>query len=566
MTDLVLSYLGRSEVTVKGGADTVRLVPNLARAPVAFAASLLQPLRFREAISALHDVVVSDHRHVKRDKSAYRAWQKAESERVAHVRAGAIAEARRNPSQEAVVSPELEAEFRRSVREYWRARERYSNLLRHEDPALWRKLVPCDPVITVAEDACLFECFSVDESAYGCLSVAKERGFGTPEHERLGTTNVDYSWSLFEHFQALRSYRETRFSIDATGFTVKTEGNPAHREEKIDLPAGWLRGFLQLQCALGLPTIAVPLTREAVYSLLVWLKRHRVEKSPRALRFELLPGKEPVLVLEPWEVRIPVHGARYDGPQTPPIRIWGRRRLAALARVLPLAERFTVHLVGTGMPSFWVAHLGEMTFTLGLSGWTTNDWTRGSALDGLTPMSQPAMDSFAITAGLLGQRKTMTLAELRSTTRLPEPELAGVLAHLAYTGQTMFDLARGAYRWRSVLPQPVGEAQIGPPNPEIRVGGELARGGQTKLERENALPNGKRFVAGLSDRTAVEIVLDGDGRIQRGKCLCGHFRTYGIRNGPCRHMVALRLVTTQAERPTAHDADTRDVIQKLFGE
>ena len=33
------------------------------------------------------------------------------------------------------------------------------------------------------------------------------------------------------------------------------------------------------------------------------------------------------------------------------------------------------------LPSFWVADMGDMKLTLGLSGWTTNDWTRGSALD-----------------------------------------------------------------------------------------------------------------------------------------------------------------------------------------
>lgn len=32
-----------------------------------------------------------------------------------------------------------------------------------------------------------------------------------------------------------------------------------------------------------------------------------------------------------------------------------------------------------------LAFMGDMQLTLGLSGWTTNDWTRGSALDLLAP-------------------------------------------------------------------------------------------------------------------------------------------------------------------------------------
>ena len=34
-------------------------------------------------------------------------------------------------------------------------------------------LVPCDPVITVAPDVLFFECFSKDESSYGCLTVER---------------------------------------------------------------------------------------------------------------------------------------------------------------------------------------------------------------------------------------------------------------------------------------------------------------------------------------------------------------------------------------------------------
>ena len=56
-----------------------------------------------------------------------------------------------------------------------------------------------------------------------------------------------------------------------------------------------------------------------------------------------------------------------------------------LARLLPLVESIEVHLLATGLPSFWVVRMGEMIFTLGLSGWTTNDWSAGSALDLLQP-------------------------------------------------------------------------------------------------------------------------------------------------------------------------------------
>jgi len=98
------------------------------------------------------------------------------------------------------------------------------------------------------------------ESSYGCLNVERE-AFEAETDVALGTTNVDYSWRLYEHFQTIRSYRETRFSIDPTGFEVQTSANEgAYREEKIELPQSWLRGFSSLQSAMSLPMRRVPVS------------------------------------------------------------------------------------------------------------------------------------------------------------------------------------------------------------------------------------------------------------------------------------------------------------------
>src|SRR4029453_18663413 len=109
-------------------------------------------------------------------------------------------------------------------------------------------------------------------------------------------------------------------------------------------------------------------------------------------RFELTPGQSPRIVLEPWEVPIISYATKYEGPSIEPVRIWGGRRLVTLARVLPLAERFDVYLLGTGFPSFLVTPMGGKRLTLGLSGWTANDWTRGSAIDLLAPPAAPSPD------------------------------------------------------------------------------------------------------------------------------------------------------------------------------
>jgi hypothetical protein len=530
------------------------LAPNLAREPVCFDAPLLQPLRFREGISALHDVVISDLRFKPRDKTAYEEWKKNERSRVLSLRQQTFQQAKKEilARREEAVPPDLEKQFGHYRRIYWDARQKYANYLLKNDPSLWRMLMPCDPVITVAEDVVFFECFSADESSYGCLTVDRETAFGKSAETRLGTTNVDYSWDLFDHFQSLRSYRETRFKVDPAGFTVATEGNADYREEKIDLPEGWLRGFMQTQAAMTLPARRVTLTSAAVYSILAFLKRHKARKSPRALRFEMVAGKPPSLVLEPWEQRVPVYGELLR-TSSESIRIWGRQRLLALARLLPLARGLEVHLLGTGLPSFWIADLGDMKLTLGLSGWTTNDWTRGSALDLLAPPAPPAVELISRVAQFVQNKRAPAFADIDLACGGQPAQTAAALNHLAHTGQLIHDLPNAVYRWRQIMPKALGEAELGPENPELAASKEILLRKQAKIDSRTQAAGGF-LVTGVAEGKPVELFLNADGLIKRGKCACSHHFKFGIRAGPCRHLLALRTLAMREKESAVENS------------
>ena len=73
--NLDLKYLGNSGLIERGTSSALSFQPNLARPKVFFDQGLKNPLRFREAISALHDVVIGDFRFKKRDKTIYQAWK-----------------------------------------------------------------------------------------------------------------------------------------------------------------------------------------------------------------------------------------------------------------------------------------------------------------------------------------------------------------------------------------------------------------------------------------------------------------------------------------------------------
>lgn len=548
-------YAGSSSVISRGVAQEIRFAPNLSREPVSFDAELKSPLRFREAISALHDVVISDLRFEKRDKTAYEAWKKQEQERERLVRQQAMQDARARIAEKHQIAVEsgFQREYDIARKKYWSLRDEYAKYLQKHDPDLLRQLMPSDPVITVARDAVLFECFSKDESAYGCLSVSRVEGFASTGHLKLGTTNIDFSPQLYEQFQTLRTYRPTRFSVDPEGFSVREAQSIAHREEKIDLPTSWLRGFMKLQAAMTMPTTPVRIPRETLYSVLAFLKRNKAKKSPRALRFELEQGQPIRLVLEPWEKAFECFGRTYDGPPTTPIRIWGTRRLLALGRLLPLMDEVEVHLLASGLPSFWVARLGEMNFTLGLSGWTTNDFSKGSALDLLAPPRAASPQLIEQIANALKKHRMMRLPDLQRELNEPDtPLVSAGLRHLAQTGQVIFDLASDVYRYRQIMAQPLGEKELGPEDPELSAARKLIAGEKVDLTDRQDGPNLTRAIIGKAEGTPVEILVDADDGIKRGKCLCGFYKQYGLRNGPCRHMIALRFRASAVALDSMH--------------
>jgi hypothetical protein len=536
-----LRYLGKSGLGPEGAGLAMRLQPNLARPRVAFDGEVTDPVRFREAMSALHDVVVGDLRFKRKDKTGYEAWKKDQARQQVELRARLEKEIKTRELEALAkqpVRPDLETDFHKMHTIYWKARRQWADELRRNDPEMFRHLVPCDPVITVADDVVFFECFSKDEASYGCLTL--DRGaFRDVRQAQPGTTNVDYSLLLYEHFQKLRSYRPTRLQVDPTGFEVKVESRPDYREEKIDLPASWLRGFGQIQAAMALPARVVELPVESVYALLAYLKRHREKSGPRSLRFVLTPGKPPAVVLEPWGVPVNAHGAPYAGQEPEEIKVWGRRRLMALARVLPLATKIEVRLLGSGLPSIWVVHMGEMRLTLALSGWTTNDWSAGSSLELLSP---PGTADSAAVGKLRAELQSCQRASARElgqrTALAPEVVFAG-LHRLAREGQVIFDFTADVYRWREVMPWALSIEQVGAPPPEVTAGEKLVR--EVKVSRRELLPGARLLVVAKVGETSVEAITSADQRFSRAKCTCSYFHQNRLRKGPCRHLLALQL-------------------------
>lgn len=531
-------YPGPSTATENAGGSALSFAPDLLRPPTSFRGVVRDARGFREAMSALHDVVVSDLRFQPKDRTKYLAWR-AEQELLD---LGNFAQQQRQNARElALVQQELtavQAKAYQGRKAFYDARARYYKYLYERDRELWFKL---DPVISVHPDQVFFECFSRDESSYGRLA-ARYEGFDELSERACGTTNVDYSDGLYAEFQKLRSYKRTTLDVDPSGFGVATSGDQ-HKEVKIDVPESWVRGFLQVSSAMTLPTTVVDLHPMDIHNVCLVLRRNREMFGPRSLRYRLRPGEPVTIVVEPWGIEVRCPRSLFKGEKAQEIRVWGRRRLHVLERLLPQARSVRVHLLGTGQPSFYVVDLGVLSFTLGLSGWTKNDWAAASNFDLMASREDVDDATRERVFAELGKVWLANPRELAQGLGLSEAVTASALGGWVQAGRAIYDLESGVYRKRELSREPLPVSALRFASEREERAARLLHHGKISVDETNESDGRLRVVGRIllnSKITPVWFVLDADRRLVEGECACDNFVRNRLHRGPCDHMLALR--------------------------
>ena len=540
---MLFKYRYKGETAVANAVDRTHMTfaPDTNREPVYFAGELAKSLEFREAISALHDVVVSDLRFKPKDKTAYKEWL-AQQEMV--------------DWQSVVVGREDVSErIKQLQEEINELHQRSAVRLKPYADAKWkfrryaalRNLgirILFDPVITVHPDEVFFECFSKDESSYGRLGASYEV-FAKVGDFSCGTTNIDYSAALYDEFQKIRRYKKTRFEIDPGGFDIHTTAEESYKEVKIDLPDSWVRGFLQVSSAMSLPMISFDLQPMDIHNLCFVLRRHKEKVGPRGMRYLLNPGEPVRVVFEPWNTEIVCPRSIYTGDEAHEIRVWGRRRLLTLERLIPVARKVTVHLLGTGLPSFYVADLGDLSFTLGLSGWTTNDWSRAGNFDLMAPRA--SVDDFTKQEVFraLGQNWLEKPEALAGRLGLDRAVVLGALGAYTQAGRAIYDLNKGVYRVRELSREPL-------PMDRLRFANEREEQAERFLRQQSVsitdrVKNGdgslslQGAVTDSQKQFTPSLVIDQEERMTKAQCTCNWHQQNKLFQGPCEHILALRM-------------------------
>ena len=534
-------FAGNTTVTSSAYQTGMSFAPDTLRESAWFVGKLNKKIAFREAISALHDVVVSDLRFKPKDKTAYKEWvAQNEALFLAEHMAGydAVAAKKHIETVKAELA-EVRAEKEKLLMPFYKARQQYYNYLYNNDRDAW---IVLDPVITIHPDELFFECFSQDESTYGKLGC-NYNVFTAIDDYKCGTTNVDYSNELYEEFQKIRDYKETELKVDPSGFIVATTDEEQYKEVKIDLPESWVRGFLQVSSAMTLPTIQFELHPMDIYSICLLLRRFKEKRGPRSLRYVLEPGQPVKVILEPWGKEIICARSVYTGNSKHEIRTWGRRRLLTLERLIPVAKKFTVHLLGTGLPAFYIADLGDMNFTLGLSGWTSNDWSHAGNFDLLAPRLQVEDGIKQKVMAALRKDWFSTSQQIAGKLTISNAEAAGALSAYTQAGRVIYDLNGQVYRLRELSREPLPFEQLRFNNPQEQLAADILQNQQLTFKSQ-VLPDLsmelKGTVKGKRKTFNPQMIIDSDERIKSAHCDCSFYIENKLYKGPCEHMLAVR--------------------------
>jgi hypothetical protein len=546
-------FAGNSTVTSSSKITGMNFAPDTLRESAWFVGKLNKKIAFREAISALHDVVVSDLRFKPKDKSAYKEWVAQNEAIFLADYMASYDEAASNIRMEQIKAElaDVRNEKNKIMSPFYKAQKNYFNYLYQNDRDAWFVL---DPVITIHPDELFFECFSQDESTYGKLGC-NYNVFTNIDDYKCGTTNVDYSTELYEEFQKIREYKETEFKVDPSGFIVQTTNEEQYKEVKIDLPDSWVRGFLQVSSAMTLPTIQFELHPMDIYSICLLLRRFKEKRGPRSLRYILEPGHPVKVLLEPWGKEIICARSVYTGNSKHEIRTWGRKRLLILERLIPVAKKFTVHLLGTGLPAFYIADLGDMNFTLGLSGWTANDWSHAGNFDLLAPRLQVEDAIKQKVFNVLQKDWLSTPNKIATTLDITQAQAAGALSAYTQAGRIMYDLNSNLYRLRELSREPLPFDKLRFGNPQEELAAEILNKQEVKFTVQTFADDNIQLTGTVKSKRKTfnpNMIIDGDEKIKTAHCDCSYYVQNKLYKGPCEHMLAMR----QAFNKTRMLADT----------
>jgi hypothetical protein len=531
-----------SSASSKPDSSDLNFGTDLSRDPVYLSGEVKSSRSFAQAMLILGKVV-QIQRPTKKDHSEYQKWvegeylrilQRRNPERMAEL--GQLSERLQTLEQKRdLLSKKLE-----SLQGFVNSKKReYFNWLFENDRNAW---IVLDPIVSVQNDGTFFEAFSGDESIYARVFLPHTQMMNS-EKPSLGTTNIDFSLLLEREFERVRSYRPMSLTVGLKKVDFQTEAASVE-EEKIPLPETWVRGLVEVQSVLALAPTEFEMSSDALAEIIARLQSEKEKHGPRALKFMLKPGSNVRVEIQPWGEVFVDDWCTYSGDSELEVKIWGRRRLAVLKEILVGTNRVKVQLLGSGMPSFWTVVKDDVELTIGLSGWTSNDWASKAKFSAFIPTTNVKEEQIPLALESIMKTGSTTTADLSKKLNLTVSEASVILQKLCLQGKAMFDPSRNIYRWRDLFPT-LDLYQEDDSSRESRAAVILSKDNAAKVTLDD-VKDGIRYLSGVVSKDQAQfnptLELDLDNRPKYAQCTCSFYSFNKLRQGPCRHMIALLLV------------------------
>ncbi|MEZ6123929.1 MAG: SWIM zinc finger family protein [Planctomycetaceae bacterium] len=377
-----------------------------------------------------------------------------------------------------------------------------------------------DPVVTSGGGMLRFEGFSSCCGVYARVDLAPE-AFDTDLRGK-GTTNVDFNDAMRTALRRLSDNDDAQLQVGGEGVTLRTDSDRVV-ERKVKLPVRWIKGFCEVQAYQPRMTVHFELDQNDVRTLF-----RAFPKGSNAKR--------------------PVHITRTgrtmrlaSRPQRGSVQLEGADRVRVLEPLIPYTKQLNIWYDEDAGTSGWELQFGiGRMFTL-----VSPELNRGFSGEGqmlsrlATGQWQTALP--AVTDSLNWQSH-IDISQLSRSSRAGEAEIEAALAVLGARGLVGFDVATGKYFHR-VLPFDMDRVET--QQPRLVAARKLIDADGVKLFEQT--PDGPNYqVAGTDVEHFIRLRHDGD------RCTCQWFNRYQGQRGPCKHILAARIV---------NDGEDSDIIR-----
>jgi hypothetical protein len=366
-----------------------------------------------------------------------------------------------------------------------------------------------DPVVTSNDDRLRFEGFSACCSAYARVDLLPGAIIG--ETAGRGTTNVDFNPPMLAALARLRDDEDVQLAVGSDEVRLERDCE-AIVERKVKLPVRWLKGFAEVHAYLPRMTLVHEVSA---------LAAHRFLRSLPATK-----GRN-----TSWVVRDGA-GLGLTQRETPlAVPVAGIDRLRVLEHLARHARGLHIYADHDSQSSAWTLLLDEARFHLVLSpepargfsgeGQLLNDLAGGrwqSALPGVR--ASLCWQSIIDEAGLMDR------------VGHPRESIRAALAALGARGLVGYDLGTAAYFHREM---PFDLEQVEELHPRLIDARVLVTEKKVRLVRRDG-PEAELYVQGTDVEHRIRLMGE------KSACSCPWFAQHGGQRGPCKHVLAARLM------------------------